>query len=240
MRLVGIIVFAFILGLSAHSLRSMHESGQLFARYNYQRRAHITLTGTSVFMLGFLGFFELTRSRRHAHRRKYGERRYPQEHVVKGQHSSNIYSASENRIDDWNPRRTRSSRSRHHDPLSGAAKWMSLLRLTCFTMPFIFAFIYLQHLSHPLVVQVESWIHVLVWACLTAFSVLTACGVCRKKMWGLFCGYIQSVISLLFFPVGTMTGMFLLLGLVGSMPLFTESARDRRQNLRKKTPIAAI
>ncbi len=64
LRILGIVVFASMIGFSANSLRKMHESGELLDKYNSQRKADITLLGVSFLAISALGYFEVSRVRR--------------------------------------------------------------------------------------------------------------------------------------------------------------------------------
>ena len=75
-RVIGIVIFALLIGLSANALTEMYESGQLLEKYNSARKSNITLLGISVLALAILGYFELTRGRRLAARRGYGGKSY--------------------------------------------------------------------------------------------------------------------------------------------------------------------
>jgi len=237
LRIIGIVIFALLVGLSADSLRRMYETGQLMERYNSSRKSSLTLFSVSVLALSSLAYFELSRGRRQQLRRGYGAVRDSQnddEDIVEGLDSTSIYAAPKTR-DAWKGRRSGGSKSRSREQKDSANVWMGLLRICCAVFPLYFAGMLVVHIMKMDPQQELAWLLPSLFLSLTLFSVLTAFGVLAKKPWGLTLGYILAIVNLLVFPIGTAIGLFLLMGLVGSTPLFVVSARDKRRNARRKS-----
>ena len=66
------------------------------------------------------------------------------------------------------------------------------------------------------------------------FSLISAFGIMRKKVWGFKTGYAIAIIQLLFFPAGTVAGLILLIGLVGAAPVILSPREQRREERAKR------
>ncbi len=112
-RIIGIVVFALLVGFSGNSLREMHENGELMERYNSGRKANITLLSVSVVGVVALSWFELVGARRRGKRPGYGVRHYREEkaETPSDQDVTSIYSAPKS-VDEWKSRRSSRGRPR--------------------------------------------------------------------------------------------------------------------------------
>ncbi len=232
-RLVGVVVFALLMGFSSHALWKMYESGSLFDRYNSARKARITLCGLSLLALGALGYLEISSSRRRAMRRSYGGRHYreraPSEE--KPADATNIYASHESH-DAWQGRRTHSRTARRHEPVEMAEVWMGLLKVCVAAIPLYYVVQLLWQWLHS--TSGEPMPPIAVGGCcaVVAWSLFTAIAIYRRLRRALVLGYALAICNLLVFPVGTVMGLFLLMGLVGSTPLFFTAAKARRSVVR--------
>lgn len=221
-RIMGVVVFALLIGFSANSLKVMHETGELYDTYNSRRRADVTLIGiSSVAILG-LCYLEITRLRRLNSRKHYGQRRFGRDvgEEVDGLDSSSIYAIPKS-VDDWNGRKVQSSKTyKNRPPKAGDGFWMGLLRIICLLLPVLYAGLLAYTLKmgneNPFIAMLMPTI----FSILLSLAVFTAIGILRKKMWGITLGYVLSICNLLIFPYGTATGMFLMIGLVGASASF--------------------
>ncbi|MDF7825529.1 hypothetical protein P4B35_16000 [Pontiellaceae bacterium B12227] len=236
LRIVGIVVFAFLIGLSANSLMQMHETGELLEKYNSQRKADITLLVLSFVAVAALGYFEFARLNKRSRRRSYGKTRKTEEQAeqTEGLDSTSIYSAPQT-VDRWEGRRTRTSKSRNEVVKESGSIWLSLLKVLCAVLPVLYlglTFLQLlnKHEDHLLAIVLPT-----LFAGLFVLSVVTLTGVMLKKAWGLTLGYALAVCNLLIFPIGTAFGLFLIIGLVGSSPVFAGFALERRRAQHHKT-----
>jgi hypothetical protein len=237
LRVAAIILFALMLGFSAHSLRKMQEAGQLFDRYNSQRKASITLFGTSIIALLGLSAFEIRRMRKPRGARRYGEIRYTDQQELPDEVSkcSCIY-ASRTSSDDWPARRVGSSRSRSIQPRrSPPETWMAVLRIICLVIPCInivlFSLLYLNSRGHP----GDAWILPALCSVFVLLGIATAIGVFNRQGWGMSVGYLTAIINLVLFPIGTVMGLLLFIGLVGSSEIFSDASRKSAKRLRDRS-----
>ncbi len=95
LRIVCVVVFALMMGYATRNLYTMSESGNLFKRYNNERKSSITLFAVSVIALASLGAFEVGRISTASASREYGARRYTDEQKPASEsgNPSGIYSA---------------------------------------------------------------------------------------------------------------------------------------------------
>ncbi len=231
LRLLGILLFAMLIGISASSLQGLHQDGTLFERYNSQRKSNITLLVVSIFSLASLGYFEF-RSRRWQGKRGYRSVRVEEDPGVDGLDSTSIYSAPET-IDQWEGRRTRTSKTRHRQPFDGTGFWMGLLRIYCIVLPVVYLYTLLNYLFLWLPSGAGHLFLTILFPILFLASALMSVGTFRKKIWGINFGYGIAIFHLLIFPVGTIAGLFLLVGLVGSSSEFAIPAREKRRLARE-------
>ena len=235
-RVIGIVIFALLIGLSANALTEMYESGQLLEKYNSARKSNITLLGISVLALASLGYFELTRGRRIAARRGYGAKNYTannEKKQVESQESTDIYAAPET-DEGWQNRRTRGSGSHRKQDMDMTHIWMSMLRICCAILPILYLGLLLLSLIKIDPQSPAAWFIPTLTSFIILFSLVTAFGLFAKKPWGMTLGYILAVFNLLIFPIGTAIGLFLLMGLVGATPLFEVSPSDKRRRRKLK------
>lgn len=235
LRIVGVVVFAVLVAFSAHRLRQLYQEGKLFDPYSSERKANVTLLGTSMLALGALGYFELTRERRRmSGRRGYAPVLREQEEILPDTaKTSSIYSAPKT-MGAWEGRRSHSSRSRHKHRLDPTALWIGLLEICCVVL----LVAYMGLLVFRLVVGVADsttfmWLTGAL-SVMTVLSAVTVAGVLLRKVWGLTFGYLLAICNLLLFPLGTAAGLVMLMGLVGATPLFILPARDRRREARNR------
>jgi hypothetical protein len=234
LRIIGILVFALLIGLSAHRIQQLYTSGKLFEQYNSERKANVTLLAFSVVGLGILGFFELTRAKRLETRRGFAPVEVSDEPIDDGLDTANIYSAPES-PDKWEGRRVRTSNARHSEPRKSEDFWLGLLRILSFSTPLVYTFLFVVCLSGwwvPLAVPLTVLYSI--FGFMLIFSLISAIGIMRQKTWGIKTGYAIAIIHLLFFPVGTAAGLLLLIGLVGATPAIVLSPREQRSVERKK------
>ncbi len=246
LRIVGIIVFVFLAGMSANTLREMYRSGELMEEYNSSRKANITLLCFSGLVLGGLGCLEVSYLR---HRNQY--RGYDRSVPASPESNSDpalrtdLYGAPKTQ-DEWNKRRKGSSRNhhrRHKRKIAVAEKWRYFLCGYGVVLSLIFISILTAHFLIEGFGQ-ELDMLTLIFGVLSVTSVLTVTGIMLKKKWGLFTGYISAICCLLIFPLGTAAALFLLIALIGVTPLFAASERQRRRReggkSAKKMKTAAI
>lgn len=236
LRIIGILVFALLVGISAHRIQKLYTSGKLFEQYNSERKTNVTLLAVSVVGLGLLGFFELTRAKRLDARRGFAPVDDSDEGVDDGLDTANIYSAPET-LDKWAGRRIRTSSSRPQSPVRQSENfWMLLLRILSFSTPLLYAGLLVACLSGKWMPPLAMQVPILSSICgfMLIFSLISATGILQKKPWGIKTGYAIAIIHLLFFPVGTAAGLLLLIGLVGAAPLIMLSPHEQRRAARNK------
>jgi hypothetical protein len=219
-------------GISANSLKTMHESGELLEKYNSRRKADITLLGVSVIALGLLAGFEVSRVRRAAAKRRYGDSLHYYEVEVVGHDSSSIYAAPET-VDVWKGRRTRSSRQHQPKGESGAI-WMGLLQITSIFLPMMYVALLVVQLRKAYEDPLIAMLMPTLFGLLVMLSVVAAIGIFAKKSWGMVLGYTFALCNLMIFPYGTAAGLLLMMGLVGASPIFEVSASAARQAKKKR------
>lgn len=235
-RLVGIVIFAVMLGLAANSLREMNDEGTLYNQYNSARKSSITLLAVSVVALVSLGSFEMKEMGKHNTSQKFGERRYtePKTETVNSIKTTSIYAAPQS-VDEWKERRITSSysrRTKHKIALDHPEDWLRLLQLVCAALPAfyitIFSVLYAQGVGQSL----GPYVFTSVCSCFIGLNIFTAIGIFRTKAWGLQMGYLLAIMNLVIFPVGTIIGLILLISLVGSSAQFPQPARAPRGRMR--------
>lgn len=235
LRITGVIVFAVLIGLSANSLKQMHESGELFEKYNSSRRANITLLSFSLIALGALGLFEIAGIQRQQRRQRYGVRRHQSfsEEETEGLDSTSIY-ASNHKSDDWErKRRTKHTKTYAESPKYREGMSMRFLRSMSIVLPMLYAIM----LGYVLMNAPEdSFLAIFLPSMLSTLlliSLVASIGINRKRTWGLTFGYILALLNLVIFPIGTAVGLFLILGLVASGHEFAKGAsRQKRESSR--------
>ncbi|MDH3982125.1 MAG: hypothetical protein OES84_04405 [Kiritimatiellaceae bacterium] len=249
LRITGIVVFAVLIGLSANTIHSMHQSGELFEQYNSRRKAHFTLLGSSAIGLCCLAYFELTRHKRLDRRHGYhAPNSNSYDDKTDGLDSTNIYTAPKV-IDEWPGRNSRSSSSRkkRHSrslakdkPSGSAVVSLGVLRISCVLLPFAYAgFIAWKYTQVDAATEVV-WLMrgFCVW--LSVCSIITAIGIFLKKRWGMVFGYVLSISNLVVFPFGTGIGLLLLVGLLGAAPVFDQKRHSRHPHSMHKSASTLI
>lgn len=236
LRIVGILFFALMIGVSANNIRLMQESGELFEKYNSARRANITIFGASIIVVGILGAFELSRAKRAAESRglRYGQPQRDDAVEDEPPVTTDIYSTPETK-DAWGRKRGgRGLRAGYKEGVDLGVVWMSLLRVFCFALPVFYVVLLVTRILQGYTPDMEFWLPAGAFGFMALLSFLAATGLCMIKTWGYTLGYIVAIINLIVFPYGTALGLIVLVILVGTAPLFSVSDRDRRRAMRKK------
>jgi len=214
--------------LSANRLQRSFGSGELFERYNSERKANITILVFSLGGLVALGYFEYLRKKKKSERRGYIAKKVEPVPPLENPKVTNIYSAPET-LDKWNARRTRSSRSQHHDEFELTHLWLRVLRIYCAVLPIIYFYILVEYMVNWLPVGMGNVFWTILTVTLFILSVSTSVGFFRKQLWGIQCGYGIAIFHLLIFPIGTVSGLLMLIALAGVAPEFSADARRRRR-----------
>ncbi len=239
LRLLGILLFAILIGIAAGRLYDLHQDGTLSDRYNSQRKADITLLVVSMIGLVALGIFESYRRKNSQKQQGYGAVNQPEEPKIDKASPTSIYHRSES-VDAWNGHRIRTSRSKNRKDAGGKVKiWMGLLRIYCLVLPIIYLYILVNYLVFWLPAGAGVLVFTLLFPLLFLISILTSVGLLYKKMWGIKLGYVMVIFHLLIFPVGTFMGLVLLIGLVGASSEFLISTKEYRRldrEARRKKP----
>jgi MFS family permease len=224
-RIIGIVVFALLVGMAASSLRG-GEDALLF-------EADLAIFVVSLPAFAVLGLFELTHVRRLERRRRkhrFEGHSFDEGAVAFAPGSTDIYAMPETR-QNWGSRRRSSSSGTRHRKGKKKLKsvWMSALQLFCVVLPLVYLGLLLVYLPWDGVKAPGAWTMSFVFLSLFLFSVVAAIGVFSMRLWGLVLGYLLVIWNLLLFPYGLILGLLLLLCLVGSSPTFFEVARDHRR-----------
>lgn len=234
LSIIGIVIFAVLIGVSSNSLRKMYESGELLNQYNSARRSNITLLVFSSIGIGALGYLELQRIKLLRNRARYGRSHYKEgsdENLVKD--TSNIYSAPKTQ-DAWKGRRTKSPNSHKSSSVDSTVFWKGLLNACCVGLPLLYSGLLTYHLIKSVEQTATSWMLPALFVLLLVLSILMAIGILGRKPWGLNLGYLLAICNLLVFPYGTAAGLFLLIALVGTSSVFIAPDRDKRKKPRRK------
>ncbi len=234
LRIVGMIVFAALVGLSAHRIQKLYTAGTLFETYNSARKSNITLLTFSVLGLGVLSYLEISKSRGRGQRRGYAPVQQDKPLKVDNPNATSIYSRPK-APDKWMEKRTRSSLSRHREKLQLDDFCLNLLRILFLSLSVVYALL--------LVGWVAGWVpvvgHILLMygaaGIILTLSLISMAGLSKKKVWGLKLGYAIGMAHLLIFPVGTAVGLILLVCLVGAAPSFSMGLREQRRRARKQS-----
>ncbi|MEA2069020.1 MAG: hypothetical protein U9P12_07460 [Verrucomicrobiota bacterium] len=237
LRVIGIIVFAVLVGIAANTLWKMHETGELLEAYNSSRKTNVTLIVFSLVALGTLGYFELAYVNRLGARRGYGSDRQAKgegKDVVDSLDTTSIYAAPKT-MDAWQGRRSHSSKSRHRRQKEPTTVWMGLLRICCVLMPFVYVGLLGINLAKVAGHATKAaWLLPSIFAGMTLVSIIASIGILTRKTWSMGIGYLLAMCNLMIFPVGTALGLFLLMGLVGASSEFASPDRERRRAARRK------
>lgn len=231
LRIAGIVVFALLVGISAHSLYRQYRSGELYEQYNSQRKASITLLSMSILSVIALGSAEVVLSRKSSGRRGYGSRHYREDddHAQETLDAANIYSSPKT-VDPWNGRRIRQSKKLQKPSKHAPERWMGIVRIYCSILPLVYAGACAFICMGEEYGAMEHWVLPSLFSCFFLISLLVAVGVFCKKAWGLSLGYLLAILNLLIFPYGTALGLLLIIGLVGAAPFFADhESRQRRK-----------
>lgn len=147
---------------------------------------------------------------------------------------SNIYSSPETH-GKWHGYRVRSSELEHCETRDGRIFWLVLVRIVSFLIPLGCIFLLVAGLMGwmpmagnraVLLYGVTSFMFVL--------SLVSALGMVGKKGWGRPSGYAVAILLLLVFPLGTLVGLILLVGVSGAGSLLCASPREQRRAARAK------
>lgn len=235
-RVVGIVIFAVVLGLAADSLWHMQEDGTLFDKYNSERKSSITLLAVSVVALVSLGSFEMRDMGRNKGASRFGERRYTEDDTseVNPMKTSSIYAAPLS-IDEWKERKApgyHSRRHRHKVAMDHPEDWLRLLQMICTALPAFYITIFSVMYAQGIGQSMGVWVFTSLCSCFLLLNICTAIGVFKTKAWGLSTGYLLAILNLVIFPVGTIIGLLLLISLVGASARFPQPARPPRGRMR--------
>lgn len=234
LRVIGILVFALLVGLSAHRIQKLYASGKLFDQYNSERKANVTLMAISVLGLGVLGFFEATHHRRRAVKRGFAPVQASEEPVDDGLDTTNIYTAPES-DKSWERVRGRESRIPYKDTGTYERFWIGLL--------WAISIVVVAGYGSLTIACAFGWypsfFGTAAVACGISFGMLALCflaswGILRKQEWGLKVGYAVAILHLLYFPLGTAVGLIMIVALVGASSLVVLTPRERRRAARAK------
>jgi hypothetical protein len=233
-----------LIGLSTNRLQNLYSSGELFEQYNSERKADITLLIVSLAALAAMGYFELSRTKRHQKKYRYSAVKIDDEKEVLPPASkvTSIYSAPET-LDKWAGRRSRNSRESHRDGFEMTDLWMQVLRVYCSVLPIVYLYVLVTYLLTWLPMGIGNPMLTLLLITVFVLSFLTSVGVFRKRMWGIHFGYAIAIFHLLIFPIGTAAGLLMLVALSGVSSEFSSIARTQRREMRRKrndTQVAVV
>ena len=233
LRIAGILFFALMIGVSANTLWTMNESGELFEKYNSRRKSNITIFGTSILAVGILGAFELSKARSRTPYQGFSRPQDDQDNrPAAATRTTDIYAAPEH-SDEWGSRKVYSRPGYKHS-IDLVVMWMALLRIFCFVLPTLYLVLLVAYMMQSDTIDPKYWVQVGVLGVMALVAFIAATGLCLQKTWGYTLGYVVAIINLLYFPYGTGLGLIVLVALVGAAPLFTVSDKDRRRAKRKK------
>ena len=233
LRVIGILVFALLVGLSARRIQTQYDSGKLFEQYNSERKANVTLLSISVIGLGLLGFFEAMRPRRRAGRIGFAPVQRSDEPIDDGLDTANIYSAPKT-DESWHRTKVQRTRTIYKERRSYDSFWLGLLQILVVSLPVVYGILVIACLGGWILAGADTYLVCWVFFGMLLLAALAAWGIRRKKGWGLKTGYAVAILHLLFFPVGTAVGLILLIALVGASPSILLSPRERRRAARGK------
>ena len=222
LRTAGIVFFTVCFGLLVFRLRDLPDSGLLFEEYNRQRNSFTTYLLFSVFGAATLGYFELSHLiRRQKHPDCIDSSVADDESTSTHLSSTSIYSRPKT-VDKWEGRKISGSNLHQYENHKSTKLWMGLLRIHSIVIPVVYAFLLMACLSgwKPFLTNIFGFMFV--------FSILTGIGLVQRKPWGLRCGYAIAIAHLLAFPFGSAAGLILVIGLVGSAPLFVVSKHEHQ------------
>ncbi len=233
-RIFGLIAFGWLVGVAASELHKMHQNGDLYEKYNSRRKSNVTLLSVSLAALGGLSYYELARLRL-SHRRHLGFYPFPsqKQNGVSGPVNTSIYEAPETK-ENWEGAEMRDMNLEAVVPGRYMPElWMGLLRICCMLMPIIYVGLLMISRAGVMGNPDAVWFLTVLFAGMTVFSLVTAIGVFRRAYWGMIAGYLLAISNLVIFPYGTVLGLFLIIGLVGSKTLFIIQKRVRRKEKRR-------
>jgi len=236
-RILGILLFAILIGVATGRLLEQYKEGSLWDQYNSQRKSDLTLLVVSVMSVAALTVFEKFHSKRNLKQRSFGLVTVDEESKAENLGSACIYSAPEV-LDQWQGRRVCTEvNPRNNFRINNF--WMGLLRIYCVVLPLIYLYTMADYVIRWMPAGAGQLVWTIFFPVLLVLSALTSIGFFRKKPWGINCGYAVAIFHLLIFPMGTIAGLLLLAGLVGATPEFTRSARKHRREMRKRLRSAA-
>jgi len=228
------IAFAWLVGVGAGELIKMYRDGELFDRYNSDRKRNITMLAVSLSALTGLGYYELSRIRiRSRFNFDFNPYRKDEERVRPGPVSSSIYDAPVTK-EDWDGNELRVSNLDEIVRRESPEIWMGWLRVCCMLIPIIYSGLFVIGLVKYMTSMEAVWLLSSVYILIFVFSIATAVGVFKKAPWGMNMGFLLAIGNLVVFPYGTIMGLFLITGLVGAKSLFAEEKRIRRKIARRK------
>ena len=247
LRKSGVLFFAALIGAAANHLQHMYVSGTLFERFNYGRKASLTILVVSLLGLITLVYFEFIRSKRRLKRQGFGSMKLSEPPSMDEQGTTCIYSTPDT-LDQFEDRPLRISISRNRDWFKISSLWMSLLRILCMVFPVVYLYTLVDYFVFWLPSGAGNLSLTILFPVLFLISVLSSIGILLRRVWGMNFGYALAIFHLLIFPIGTAVGLVMLVGLVGASIEFKSSARIRSrkakrrhaQSERKKTQTASL
>lgn len=228
------VVFAALVGLSAHRIQKLYTAGTLFETYNSARKSNITLLTFSVLGLGVLSYLEISKSRGQGRRRGYASVQQDKPLKVDDPNATSIYSRPK-APDKWMGQRTRSARSHHREKRQLDDFCLNVLRILFLSLSVVYALLLVGWVAGwvPIIGQVPLMYGAV--GLVFILSLVSTAGLTKKKGWGLKLGYAVGMVHLLIFPVGTAVGLILLVCLVGAAPSFSMGVREQRRVARKQS-----
>jgi hypothetical protein len=236
LRVIGIIVFAVLAGLSANTLKQMQEAGKLQEAYNSRKKANVTVLIFSVISMGGIGFFELSQLRGSRRRRGFS-RKYHHSHEedATGEEldTTSIYTAPKT-LEKWDRHHIRTSSNKSKPTKKLSTFWLEFLPVVCVIMTVVYLGLTVYHILN---INDDRFVGVtlmIIFGLLSLLSLGTTIGVMQKKMWGITVGYVLSVCNMLIFPVGTAFGLLLMMGLMMASSGLLEHEQESRRKSRRK------
>jgi hypothetical protein len=233
LRKSGVLFFAVLIGAAANHLQHMYVSGTLFERFNYGRKASLTILTVSLLGLITLVYFEFIRSKRRSKRQGFGSINVSEPPSMDGLGATCIYSTPDT-LDQFEDRPPRSSTSRNRDWLKISSLWISLLRILCMVFPVVYLYTLVDYFVFWLPSGAGNLSLTILFPVLLLISVLSLSGILLRRVWGMNFGYALAIFHLLIFPIGTAVGLVMLVGLVGASTEFKSSARVRSRKARAR------
>ena len=230
LRIIGVVVFAFLIGLSTYFLQQVYRSGVLLEGYSREWRASVTLLVFSVIGFSLAGYFEVYLLRQRKPDRTGLSDQAGKVSVREGVSTANIYAAPKT-LEKWQGHRARASKQGHLNLHKITIFWLGLLRIAAFSILATYTLLFVFCLADssgalPVLCSMFGFMLML--------SLVSVVGIVMEEAWGLVVGYAIALVHLPVFPLGTVVGLILLVSLVGATPWFILSSLEQRRVLRRK------